>query len=105
METVTPKQVIESIVEAAKTTIAYGYDVPVYGKPPPADMQAVISYLIAPLLVDIIMDCNNFILTKRKPTEAATTLKHEIHESIDGWVNSMETATEFVRKLCSNTER
>ena len=98
METVTPKQVIESLVEAAKTTIAYGYDDPMYVKPPPAEMQAAISYLIAPLLVDIIMDCNNFIVTKMKSTEAATTFKHEIHDSIDKWVNSMETATEFAAK-------
>ena len=98
METVTPKQVVESIVEATKTTIAYGYDDPTYAEPPPADMQAAISYLIAPLLVNIIMGCNNFILTKRKSTEAATTIKHEIHESIDEWVNSLETATEFAAR-------
>ena len=98
METVTAKQVIESIVEATKTAIAYGYDDPMYGKPPPADMQSAISYLIAPLLFDIIMDCNNFILTKRKSPEAATTFIHEVHESIDNWINSMETATEFAAK-------
>ena len=98
METVTPKQVIESIVEATKTTIAYWYDDTMYGNPPTADVQAAISYLIAPLLADIIMDCNNFILTKRKSTDAATTFKHEIHESIDEWINSMETAAEFAAK-------
>lgn len=93
METVTPKQVIESVVEAAKVTIAYGYD-----KPPPADMQAAISYLLAPLLVDIIMECNNFIVTKMKSTDAATTFKQEVNTSIDKWVNSIETATEFAAK-------
>ena len=66
METTTPKQVIESVVEAAKLTLAYGYDDPMYVKPPPADMQAAISYLLAPLLVNIIIDCNNFIVTKMK---------------------------------------
>ena len=98
METVTPKQVIESLVEAAKTTIAYGYDDPMYVKPPPAEMQAAISYLIAPLLVDIIMECNNFIVTKMKSTDAATTFKQEVNTSIDKWVSSMETATEFAAK-------
>ena len=98
METVTPKQVIESLVEAAKTTIAYGYDDPMYVKPPPAEMQAAISYLIAPLLVDIIMDCNNFIVSKMKSPEAATTFKQEVNTSIDRWVSSMETATEFAAK-------
>ena len=93
METVTPKQVIESVVEAAKVTIAYGYD-----KPPPADMQAAISYLLAPLLVEIIMDCNNFILSKRKSPEAVTTFKQKVNTSIDAWMNSMETATEFAAK-------
>ena len=93
METVTPKQVVESVVEAAKVTIAYGYD-----KPPPADMQAAISYLLAPLLVEIIMDCNNFILSKRKSPEAATTFKQKVNTSIDEWMNSMETATEFAAK-------
>ena len=78
METVTPTQVVESLVEAAKVTIAYGYDDPVYVKPPPADMQAAISYLLVPLLVEIIMDCNNFILSKRKSPEAATTFKREV---------------------------
>ena len=98
METVTPKQVIESVVEAAKVTIAYGYDGTAYGKPPPADVQAAISYVLAPLLVDIIMDCNNFILSERKSTEAATTFKQKVNTSIDEWMNSMETATEFAAK-------
>ena len=98
METVTTKQVVESVVEATKVTIAYGYDDPMYGKPPPADMQAAISYLLAPLLAAIIMDCNNFILAKRKSTEAATTFKHKINTTIDDWINSMETATEFAAK-------
>ena len=98
METVTPKQVVESVAEAAKVTIAYGYDGPEYAKPPPADMQAAISYLLAPLLVEIIMDCNNFILSKRKSPEAVTTFKQKVNTSIDAWMNSMETATEFAAK-------
>ena len=98
METTTQKQVMESLVEATKLTIAYGYDDPMYVKPPPADMQAAISYLLAPLLVDIIMDCNNFIVTKLKSTDAATTFKQEVNTSIDEWVSSMETATEFAAK-------
>ena len=98
METVTAKQVVESIVEAAKVTIAYGYDDPMYANPPTADMQAAISYLLAPLLMDIIMDCNNFILTERKSPEAATAFKQKVNTSIDEWMNSMETATEFAAK-------
>ena len=98
METVTPRQVVESVVEAAKVTIAYGYEGIMYVKPPPADMQAAISYLLAPLLVDIIMDCNNFILTKTKSPEAATIFKQKVNTSIDEWMNSMETATEFAAK-------
>ena len=98
METVTAKQVIESIMEATKTTIAYGYDDPMYAKPPPADMQVAISYLIAPLLTEIIMDCNNFILSRMKSPEAATTFKQKVNTSIDEWMNSMETATEFAAK-------
>ena len=61
METTTQEQVVESLVEATKLTIAYGYDDPMYVKPPPVDMQAAISYMLAPLLMEIIMDCNNFI--------------------------------------------
>ena len=98
METVTPKQVVESVAEAAKVTIAYGYDDPEYVKPPPADVQAAISYLLAPLLMDIIMDGNNFILSKMKSPEAATTFKQKVNTSIDEWINSMETATEFAAK-------
>ena len=98
METVTPKQVVESIAKAAKVTIAYGYDDPMYGKPPPADMQVAISFLLAPLLMEIIMDCNNFILSKRKSPEAATTFKQKVNTSIDEWINGMETATEFAAK-------
>ena len=98
METITQKQVVESLVEATKLTIAYGYDDPMYGKPPPADVQAAISYLLVPLLVDIIMECNNFIVTKMKSPEAATTFKQEVNTSIDKWVNSIETATEFAAK-------
>ena len=98
METVTAKQVIESIMEATKTTIAYGYADPMYAKPPPADMQVAISYLIAPLLTEIIMDCNNFILSRMKSPEAATTFKQKVNTSIDKWVSSMETATEFAAK-------
>lgn len=98
METVTSKQVIESVVEAAKVTIAYGYDGPMYVKPPPADIQVAISYLLAPLLMDIIIDCNNFILSERKSPEAATTFKQKVNTSIDAWINSMETATEFAAK-------
>ena len=98
METVTAKQVIESIMEAAKVTIAYGYADPMYAKPPPADMQVAISYLIAPLLTEIIMDCNNFILSRMKSPEAATTFKQKVNTSIDEWMNSMETATEFAAK-------
>lgn len=98
METVTQKQVIESVVEAAKVTIAYGYDDPMYGKPPPADIQVAISYLLAPLLMDLIMECNNFIVSKMKSPEAATTFKQKVNTSIDAWMNSMETATEFAAK-------
>lgn len=98
METVTAKQVIESVVEAAKVTIAYGYEGTVYGKPPPADMQVAISFLLAPLLMEIIMDCNNFILSKMKSPEAATTFKQKVNTSIDKWMNNMETATEFAAK-------
>lgn len=98
METVTQKQVVESVAEAVKVTIAYGYADPMYGKPPPADMQVAISFLLAPLLMEIIMDCNNFILTKMKSAEAATTFKQEVNTSIDKWVSSMETATEFAAK-------
>ena len=98
METVTPKQVVESVVEAAKVTIAYGYGGTEYGKPPPADVQAVISYLLAPLLMELIMDCNNFIVSKMKSPEAATTFKQKVNTSIDEWMNSMETATEFAAK-------
>ena len=98
METVTSKQVIESIVEAAKTTIAYGYDDTMYVKPPPADIQAAISYLLAPLLMEIIIDCNNFIVSEMKSQEAATTFKQKVNTSIDKWINSMETATEFAAK-------
>lgn len=98
METVTPKQVVESVVEAAKVTIACGYDGPEYVKPPPADVQAAISYLLAPLLMEIIIDCNNFILSEGKSPEAATTFKQKVNTSIDGWMNSMETATEFAAK-------
>ena len=98
METVTSKQVIESVVEAAKVTIAYGYDGTMYGKPPPADVQAAISYLLAPLLMEIIMACTNFILSKRKSPEAATTFKQKVNTSIDKWMNSIETATEFDAK-------
>ena len=98
METVTPNQVVESVVEAAKVTIAYGYGGTEYGKPPPADVQAAISYLLSPLLVEIIMDGNNFILSKMKSPEAATTFKQEVNTSIDKWVSSMETATEFAAK-------
>lgn len=95
METVTPKQVVESVVEAAKVTIAYGYE---GGKPPPADMQVAISFLLAPLLMEIIMDGNNFIVSKMKSPEAVTTFKQEVNTSIDEWINSMETATEFAAK-------
>ena len=98
METVTKAEVIESLIEAAKVTIAYGYDDPIYVKPPPADMQVAISYLLAPLLTEIIMDCNNFILTRMKSTEAATTFKREVNTSIDKWVSRLETATEFAAK-------
>ena len=98
METVTPKQVVESVVEAAKVTIAYGYECPMYGKPPPADMQVAISFLLAPLLMEIIMACNNFILSKMESPEAATTFKQEVNTRIDAWINSMETATEFAAK-------
>ena len=98
METVTPTQVVESVVEATKLTIAYGYDCPMYGKPPPADMQVAISFLLAPLLMEIIMDGNNFILSKMKSPEAATTFKQKVNTSIDKWMNSMETATEFAAK-------
>ena len=98
METVTSKQVIESVVEAAKVTIAYGYDGTMYGKPPPADVQAAISYLLAPLLMEIIMNCNNFIISKMKSPEAATTFKQKVNTSIDKWMNSIETATEFDAK-------
>ena len=98
METVTAKQVIESVVEAAKVTIAYGYDGPGYGKPPPADIRVAIAFLLAPLLTEIIMDCNNFILTKMKSPEAATTFKQKVNTSIDEWINHMETATEFAAK-------
>ena len=98
METVTPKQVVESVVEAAKVTIAYGYEGIMYVKPPPADMQAAISYLLAPLLMEIIVDCNNFIASKMKSTEAATTFKQTVNTSIDEWINSIETATEFAAK-------
>ena len=99
METVTPKQVVESVVEAAKVTIAYGYDGPEYVKhiKPPADMQAAISCLLAPLIVEIIMDCNNFIVSERKAPDAAT-FKQKVNTSIDEWMNSMETATEFAAK-------
>ena len=98
METITSTQVIESIVEATKTTIAYGYDDPRYVKPPPADMQAAISCLLAPLLIDIIMDCNNFIVDRGKSVNADTTFKQKVNTSIDKWVSSMETATEFAAK-------
>ena len=98
METVTPRQVVESVVEATKLTIAYGYECPMYVKPPPADMQVVISLLLAPLLMEIIMDCNNFIVSKMKSPEAATTFKQKVNTSIDEWMNSMETATEFAAK-------
>mgnify|MGYP003594769998 CR=1 FL=1 len=98
METVTSKQVIESVVEAAKVTIAYGYDDHMYVKPPPADMQVAISYLLAPLLMDIIMDCNNFILSEGKSPEAATTFKQTVNTRIDKWLSNMETATEFAAK-------
>ena len=98
METVTQKQVVESVVEAAKVTIAYGYDDPMYVKPPPADMQVAISFLLAPLLMEIIIDCNNFILSEGKSPEAATTFKREVNTRIDEWMNSMETATEFAAK-------
>ena len=98
METVTPKQVVESVVEAAKVTIAYGYECTMYGKPPPADMQVAISFLLAPLLMEIIMDCNNFILSKMESLEAATTFKQKVNTRIDAWINSMETATEFAAK-------
>ena len=98
METVTSKQVVESVVEAAKVTIAYGYGVPEHVKPPPADMQVAISYLLAPLLAEIIMDCNNFILSKSKATEAATTFKQKVNTGIDEWVSNMEIATEFAAK-------
>ena len=98
METVTPKQVFESVVEAAKVTIAYGYDGPEYAKPPAADVQAAISYLLAPLLVKIIMDCNNFIVSERKAPDAVTTFKQKVNTSIDEWMNSMEIATEFAAK-------
>ena len=98
METVTPKQVVESVVEAAKVTIAYGYEGTMYGKSPPADMQVAISFLLAPLLMEIIMDCNNFILSKMESPEAVTIFRQEVNFSIDAWINSMETATEFAAK-------
>lgn len=98
METITKDEVMESLAEAAKVTIAYGYDAPMYVTPPPADMQAAISYLLAPLLMEIIIDFNNFILAKMKSTDAATTFKREVNTSIDKWVKSMETATEFAAK-------
>ena len=97
MKTLTATQVIESVVEAAKVTIAYGYDDHMYVKPPPADMQVAISYLLAPLLMDIIIDCNNFILSEGKSPEAAT-FKQTVNTRIDEWMNSMETATEFAAK-------
>ena len=98
METVTQEQVVESVVEAAKVTIAYGYAGPKHGNPPPADLQVAISFLLAPLLMEIIMDCNNFILSKMKSPEAATTFKQKVNTSIDEWMNSIETATEFAAK-------
>ena len=98
METTTPTQVFESVAEAAKVTIAYGYDDPMGGKPPPADMQVAVSFLLAPLLMEIIMDGNNFILSKMKSPEAATIFKQKVNTSIDEWMNSMETATEFAAK-------
>ena len=98
METVTQKHVVESVVEAAKVTIAYGYDDPMYVKPPPADMQVAISFLLAPLLMEIIIDCNNFILSEGKSPEAAITFKQIVNTRIDEWMNSMETATEFAAK-------
>ena len=98
METVTLEQVVDSVAEAAKVTISYGYAGTEYVKPPPADMQVAISYLLAPLLVEIIIDCNNFILSTSKSPEAATTFKQKVNTSIDEWINSMETATEFAAK-------
>ena len=98
METVTPTQVVESVVEAAKVTIAYGYDDPMCVKSPPVDMQAAIAFLLAPLLAEMIMAGNNFILSKMKSPEAATIFKQKVNTSIDEWMNSMETATEFAAK-------
>ena len=96
--TVTPKQVIDSLVEAAKVTIEYGYDSFADVKPPTPDIQEVVACLLAPLLVEIILDANNFILTKRTSPEAATTFKQEVDTSIDRWVSNMEIATEFAAK-------
>ena len=98
METITSKQVIESVVEAAKVTIAYGYADPMYTKPPPVDKQVAISCLLAPLIVEIIMDCNNFLITKMNSAEPVTTFKQEVNESIDVWLSTIETATEFAAK-------
>ena len=89
---------IDKVFQANKAVIALAYSEDTHTNPPPADVQTTVALILAPLMAEIIMRGNNFVLSSVLSTTQSMSIaefKEDVADSISSWEEAIRTGKEF----------
>ena len=89
---------IDKVFLANKAVIALAYSEDTYTNPPPADVQNAVASLLAPLMAEIIMRGNNFVLSSVRSANQPISIevfKEEVADAISSWEEAIRAGKEF----------
>lgn len=89
---------VNKVFQAAKAVIALAYSEDTYTNPPPDDVQTAVASLLAPLMAEIIMRGNNFVLSSVLSTKQSISIaefKEDVIDAISSWEEAIRTGEEF----------
>ena len=89
---------VNKVIEANRAVIALAYSEGTYTNKPPTDVQSAVASLLAPLMTEIIMKGNNFVLRSILSTNqpiAIADFKEEVADAISSWEETIRAVKEF----------
>lgn len=89
---------INKVFEANRAVIALAYSDGTYTNLPPTDVQSAVASLLTPLMANIIMKGNNFVLRSVLSTKQPISIadfKEEVAEAISSWEETIRAGKEF----------
>ena len=89
---------MNKVFEANRAVIALAYSEGTYTNLPPTDVQSAVASLLAPLMAEIIMRGNNFVLRSVLSTNQPISIadfKEEVADAISSWEETIRAGKEF----------